>query len=266
MRVAAFAALLAAVFAVAVVVGNAADPDTSQPAAAEAHGGATEMAHATVKGLAVTDHGYTLELADRRLKAQDTQLRFRIRTEDGTPLKDFALEHERRMHLIVVRRDNAHFQHLHPTMAADGTWTATIRFAEGGAYRVFADFKTGDTPVTLGADLTVDGPQSYRPLPAPATAADADGYQVRLDDREAPLLRFTVTKAGTPVRTEPYLGAGGHLVALRDGDLAFLHTHPSGDGLAFEAGLPTPGRYRLYLQFKVAGRVHTAAFTREVAR
>ena len=40
-------------------------------------------------------------------------------------------------------------------------------------------------------------------------------------------LRFTITRDGqSPSRTEPYLGAGGHLVALRDGDLAFLHVHP----------------------------------------
>ena len=66
------------------------------------------------------------------------------------------------------------------------------------------------------------------------------------------------------MRTEPYLGAGGHLVALREGDLAFLHVHPTGDGPDFEVEFPTPGRYRLFLQFKHEGRVHTAAFTREV--
>jgi hypothetical protein len=51
-------------------------------------------------------------------------------------------------------------------------------------------------------------------------------------------------------------------VALREGDLAFLHVHPGPDG--FAATFPTAGRYRLFLQFKDAGRVHTVAFTREV--
>ena len=58
------------------------------------------------------------------------------------------------------------------------------------------------------------------------------------------------------------LGAGGHLVALREGDLAYLHVHPSGEGVAFEADLEPRSRYRLYLQFKHDGRVHTAEFTR----
>ena len=79
-------------------------------------------------------------------------------------------------------------------------------------------------------------------------------------------LRFTITRDGEPVRTEPYLGAGGHLVALREGDLAFLHVHPTDDASArFAATFPTAGRYRLFLQFKHEGRVHTAAFTQEVS-
>jgi len=81
-------------------------------------------------------------------------------------------------------------------------------------------------------------------------------------------LRFTVTRDGQPVETEPYLGAGGHLVALREGDLAFLHVHPTeqGDVIGFGAKFPSEGRYRLFLQFKVAGRVQTVAFTQEVGR
>jgi hypothetical protein len=60
-------------------------------------------------------------------------------------------------------------------------------------------------------------------------------------------------------------------VALRQGDLAYLHVHPEegpapGAGVSFEAEFPSAAKYRLYLQFKHAGRVHTAEFTREVTR
>jgi hypothetical protein len=61
---------------------------------------------------------------------------------------------------------------------------------------------------------------------------------------------------------EPYLGAYGHLVALHAPDLAYSHVHPEGEGVAFEADLDPSSRYRLYLQFKHGGRVHTAEFTR----
>ena len=278
-RLLAFALLLGAVFAVSALAGDAVDPETDTAEAgrmAAGHGGEDEAAgHASaasaVKGLSITDGGYTLELADRRLPAGDTRLAFRILGEDGAPLRDFAVEHERRMHLIVVRRDNSGFQHLHPRLRGDGTWETPIRFAQGGAYRVFADFKTGETPVTLGADLSVAGPAGYRELPAPSPTAEAGPFEVTLDAAgahagEETALRFEVTRDGRPVQTQPYLGAAGHLVALRDGDLAFLHTHPAETGLAFEADFPTAGRYRLYLQFQVDGEVHTAAFTQEVAR
>ena len=46
--------------------------------------------------------------------------------------------------------------------------------------------------------------------------------------------------------------------------------HPAGheagtEPVAFMTEFPSEGRYRLFLQFKHEGRVHTAAFTREVS-
>ena len=56
-------------------------------------------------------------------------------------------------------------------------------------------------------------------------------------------------------------------MALREGDLGFLHVHPDENRLKFMATFPSAGNYRLFLQFKTAdGRVRTAAFTREVSR
>ena len=83
--------------------------------------------------------------------------------------------------------------------------------------------------------------------------------------REAEL-DFEVTRDGKPVDVQPYLGARGHLVALREGDLAFLHVHPDEDRLSFMAEFPSAARYRLFLQFKTNGRIHTAAFTQKVSR
>ena len=134
------------------------------------------------------------------------------------------------------------------------------RFTEHSLRRMFADFSHDDTAVTLASDLNVDGAYTAQSLPAPTKTVTVDGFEVTRDG-----LSFAVTRAGKPVKVQPYLGANGHLVALRQGDLAFLHVHPEG-GLEFEATFPTAGTYRLFLQFKVDGKVHTAAFTREVER
>ena len=82
---------------------------------------------------------------------------------------------------------------------------------------------------------------------------------------------LTVERDGQPVTDlQPYLGAYGHLVALRDGDLAYLHVHPenadtgepeAGPQIGFVAEVPSAGRYFLYLDFKHGDRVRTAPFT-----
>jgi hypothetical protein len=273
-KLAGFGAALAALFGVGAVAGGVLDPSApggEVAAGSMGHGGA-EMAMA-VRGLAVAADGTRLVLDTPEVRRGRTQqLRFRIVDEQGLALRDFDIEHTKRMHLIVVRRDLTGFQHLHPAMAADGTWSVPLRISDAGSYRVFADFSRDDTPQTLASDLRVDGAADLQPLPAPATVATSDGgYAVRLAEGAARAgeeshLRFTITRDGRPVAVEPYLGAGGHLVALREGDLAFLHVHPTGGehSTEFDATFPTTGAYRLFLQFKVDGVVQTVAFTQEV--
>jgi hypothetical protein len=272
LRIAAFAAVLALAFAGAAAAGGAIDPDVNRVededmgTAAEPHGAAAPHAADPIRGLATAEAGLRVVVDDPELRRGRTEpLEFRIVDAGGATVRDFDVSHEKRMHLILVRRDLTGFQHLHPELRGDGTWTADVRLADAGSYRLLADFSRGGEAHTLGSDLRVDGRADLRPLPAPEASATTDGgYDVALDAHGSEL-RFTITRDGEAVRTEPYLGAGGHLVALREGDLAFLHVHPNDDAVAFEATFPTPGRYRLFLQFKHEGRVHTVAFTHEVA-
>jgi hypothetical protein len=238
----------------------------------------------TVRGVTVAENGLTLELPKTQLpQEKESELSFQIIGGDGRPVTDFEVEHEKQMHLIVVRRDLTGFQHLHPQMREDGTWSTPITFTDAGSYRVFADFNHGGRSFTLGSDLSIDGRADYRDLPTQETkTVTASGYEVKIEGAPAEAgqgreLAFTVSRAGKAVEVEQYLGAGGHLVALREGDLAFLHVHPAGHqghgekaahdaAIRFMTEFPTEGRYRLFLQFKHEGVVHTAEFTREVTR
>jgi hypothetical protein len=278
-KLAGFAATLAIVFGAAALAGGAVGP-VHHPArsANKAEPGMAGMSPrgenaAAVRGLAVSDNGLTLKLARTTApQGEPFELAFRIVGRDGRTVRDFDVEHTKRMHFIVVRRDMTGFQHLHPTERADGTWTVPVTLRDAGSYRVFADFSVNNTPHTLADDLTIDGTVRSRALPAPAQSVTADGLRVSLTEGAAKAgaeseLGFTVTRAGKPVAIQDYLGAKGHLVALRQGDLAYLHVHPDEKNLKFMSTFPTAGRYRVFLQFKTDdGRLHTAAFTQEVTR
>jgi hypothetical protein len=271
-KLAGFAMVLALVFAGAAFAGSRLDVHPGKTTTEKPGMGAMD-APQPVRGLAVSEKGLTLELARRSApQGKRFALAFRIVDRRGQTVRDFDVEHTKRMHFIVVRRDMTGFQHLHPTQNPDGTWSLPVTLPAAGTYRVFADFSVGEKPYTLADDITVDGAVRTQALPAPAGALSVDGLRVALREgatragRES-ALAFTVTRAGQPVAIQNYLGAKGHLVALRQGDLAFLHVHPDENRLQFMATFPTAGTYRLFLQFKTAdGRLHTAAFTQEVTR
>ena len=278
-RVASFALVLGAAFVAAFGLGSAFDPADTDAGGAHRGGAHEEVgmhgdAHA---GHSAAEGGYALRLSPTRMRPGETgELSFRIEDAEGGTVDRFDRLHQREMHLIVVRRDGEHFQHLHPALGADGTWRVALTLPAAGVYRVFADFSVAGEQRTLAADLFAPGSFRPRPFAAGAAVDRVGGYEVRL--RNGPLtaatpsaLRFAIGKRGEAVEPEPYLGAKGHLVALREGDLAFLHVHPDTeaappDVIPYSATFPTAGRYRLFLQFKHGGRVRTAPFTVTVRR
>ncbi|MFG1867373.1 hypothetical protein [Micromonospora arborensis] len=277
-RLAGFAVGLAAVFSATYGIGRVVDrgpvvEGRHDGAAAIPAGESDEAVDRLPGGLLVSDRGYTLDPVD----AQADEFAFRITGPDGQPVTRYDVAHDKQMHLIVARRDLSGFRHVHPDLAPDGTWRVATPLAGPGQWRAFADFTpTGGEALTLGVDVTVPGQLTERPLPAPATSTTVDGYTVTLTGTPQPgrtsPLTLSISRNGQPVTDlEPYLGAYGHLVALRRGDLAYLHVHPDGtpgDGrtrpgpaVTFLAEVPSAGSYRLYLDFRHGGAVHTAEFT-----
>lgn len=293
-KLGAFGLVLAAALGGGAAVGDAVGPVAGDDPPAEAHdahdapaGAAAPLAGAPTGerlapgGLSVSDGGYTLVADEVILASPSTRpFRFRITGPDGATVTGFAPRHERELHLVTVSTDLSGYAHHHPVRAPDGTWSATLGALAPGAYRAFADFAVAGGPeLTLGVDLTVPGEVRPAPLPAPATVAAVDGYAVSLSGTPAAgtstEVALAVERGGEPVRDlEPYLGAFGHLVAIRSGDLAYLHVHPQGEPPAagarggptarFAVELPSPGDHRLFFDFSHRGAVHTAAFTLHV--
>ena len=275
-KIAAFAAALAVVFAAAFGIGAVFGP-TSAPAGTAEHAEHAESAAPS------GENRYTLQLEQSLAAAGPAvPLRFVIRDPSGAPVTGYTLSHDKELHLIVVRRDFTGYQHVHPVRDNSGTWSVPLNLSNAGVYQVFADFvPAGGESVTLAADLHVAGRYDPQPLPPASTTATVDGYAVTLSGEPtagaASELALSVTQGGVPVTDlQPYLGAYGHLVALRAEDLAYLHVHPMGepgDGVTpagpeirFHTAFPSAGSYRLYLDFKHQNKVHTAEFTVTVPR
>jgi hypothetical protein len=250
------------------------------PASPSANGSMAGMPGMTGDGLSKTASGFSLVLTSPTVPA----LRFQIKGADGMPVTSYVPDQTKLMHFYLVRSDLSGFQHVHPTMAADGTWTAPLTRARPGTYRVYASFITKDTagkpvPLVLSDTVTVPGAVAKVPLPAASTTTAVDGYTLTLSGAELMAgmehtLTVTVSKGGKPVTDlQPYLDTYAHLTAFHQGDLAFAHLHPEGTvngdhggpALSFHAMLARSGLYRLFLQFRTGGILHTAAVTLHVS-
>ncbi|WP_328373688.1 copper resistance protein CopC [Micromonospora zamorensis] len=236
--------------------------------------GATGETLAT--GTTVSAGGYTLQPLERsQPPGVRADYRFRIVGTDRQPATRFAVVHDKPLHLIVVGRDLSGYQHLHPTMAPDGTWSVPVTLARPGGYRVYADFSVTATngtqvPLVLGVDHTVPGAHTPTALPPVQAQATAGPYAVSMNGTPtvgvtAPMHFQVSGDPTTPVQLEPYLGAYGHLVVVREGDLGYVHVHPEPElvdgSVKFWLTAPSSGRYRAFFDFQVAGKVHTAEFT-----
>ncbi|WP_293003741.1 heavy-metal-associated domain-containing protein [Mycobacterium sp.] len=288
-RLTVFGAALLVAFGGGYVTAAALTPDTAvatghTPPAMHSHHDALGGGSA---GVALEQDGYVLSpIAAPENVGSPGELSFAISGRDGAPLVDYGSSHHKALHLVVVRADGSQFRHVHPTLnRANGAWTTPWQWNAAGTYRVFADFRPGDgadaAAVTLTRAVEVVGDFVPAPHTATRTVDQVDGFTVSLDGGlvadTTSTVAATVVRDGSPVVTlEPYLGAFGHLVALRDGDLAYEHMHPHGDEptagqkggprVEFMAEVPTAGRYLLYLDFQVDGQVHTAHFVVDAAR
>ncbi|MDZ5622906.1 hypothetical protein SFC88_18850 [Nocardioides sp. HM23] len=207
------------------------------------------------------------------------EMSFRILGPEGRPVTDYAEQQTKLMHLYVVRTDFSVYRHVHPTLADDGTWTVPVDLAEAGGYRVIADFlpSDADRPVVLGKQVLQ--PPAGAPRPVPREGEGTDGsVRVRVDGAgrvgaDGRLRLVVSTPDGRPVTLGSYLGTTAHVSGFRIADRArdqlFVHVHPYGepeitdDGaeLTFHTAFERAGDYRLFVQVRVDGIVHTVPIT-----
>lgn len=260
-RIIVFALVGLGAFLLAFGLGRMAGEQEQEPGH-EAHDGHGEHAERTSYGLTFGEEKPV------GLPEGEQTLEFAVRGPDGDTVTEFDTRHEKELHLIVAGvADPRDYRHVHPVMAEDGTWSVDLDLPAGD-YQIYADPQpAGADPQVLTARIEVAGtPAESEPLPAAYDDVEVDGYDVALA-ADGAAYTFTVTKDGKPVRLEQYLGAGGHLVGIRDETLDYLHAHAEqaeGNQVGFHVEAQTPGTYVLHLDFQVDGKVHTATFVQSL--
>lgn len=259
----------------------------SEPSPTQELSDTKDHLHPRGDGTVPTAQGVSLELMSSTYKVGKNTISFVIKRV-GEPVATYVINHEKPLHFIVVDKTLGTFQHLHPIMGENFTWSLPIEFSNSGEYRVYADFTLeeggNEIKYLLGSDIVVNGdnPINFL-LPEPNNEFMVDGLSVSVSGSvsasDHTMLMFTVTKYGNVVNFDPYLGSTGHLIAVREGDLAMAHMHNSDHSdathsastssmpgmLHFDAEFPSgAGKYRLFLEFMVDGELKLATFTTNV--
>ncbi len=215
---------------------------------------------------------HTVTASERSLSFQEeagasaSDFAFSIQ-EERHIFTDYGVSHTKEMHLIVVRDDLQHFQHLHPERDAQGVWHVNLTSEAGGTYWIYADFVDGK-----GGVYTIRGQNEFAGtigqhgiVRDQATVKTVEGYRVEFSptvEEDNLILHYKITDAsGNPPSLETYLGAKGHSVLISPSG-NFVHTHASQESeeAIFVTTLPKDAFYRVFTQFQIAGKVLTVSF------
>jgi hypothetical protein len=230
-------------------------------------------------------------------RAQD--LSFTIQQPSGAPLTNFRKGPgpHTGVHVIIVRSDLGGIIHQHPPIGPDGRISEKVTLPTPGRYRLVVDaYPAQSGPLRnfqLFRWLTVSGKPVSQPLPPFRPTVTTDGYKItmqrvpKLHAIRPAFLNLTISRPdGRPAVLTPWFGALAHAIFFRAGALVYFHTHVCAPGMTgctsvlgatrvtgsvtrpghLRVGvlLPVGGTWRLFLQFKVDGRVLTAPFTLSV--
>lgn len=175
---------------------------------------------------------------------QKVKLFFRFRHPGtGEVVKKFEVVHERQFHLFVISQDMEFFQHIHPALQLDGTWTIELVLQKPGYYKVLSDFlPAGGSAqflarplVTANYEGDLQGDSAHLVPDTNLTKTvqditakvsyDPEVFVVGLYGHMTFFLTDTAT--GRPITDlQTWLGAFGHTLIMSEDMEDYVHSHP----------------------------------------
>jgi hypothetical protein len=184
------------------------------------------------------------------------------------------VEHEKKIHFILVSDDLSWFDHIHPEYTPDGSYTVKTKFPAAGSYKAFADYKpTGGSHVVDKIDINVAGTApAAKKFPEQKLSGTSGKYTFELQPDGGlvtgkPLnIKGIIKKDGKEIDAntlDNYLAAKAHFVLVSLNEKEYLHVHPEVSGGRFDlhTTIEKPGTYRGWVQFNADGQIHTIDFT-----
>ena len=217
--------------------------------------------------------------------------------KSAVPIRTYAVEMTKKLHMVVVSSDFSIFLHIHPELSSNGHFLLDQEFPKTGIYYIYADGQPHDMnhqvfrfEVNIGG-----GSPKTRTLTPTGREVNVGPYTVDISDvrlraRSMGMVSVHISKGDKPATDlHPYLGAAGHAVFLNGQDLSYVHVHPmamganmdmsggmdmssmkSGPDLPDNASSPPdmmlhitlyePGTYRMWLQFRGGSQLYVAPF------
>jgi hypothetical protein len=158
----------------------------------------------------------------------------------GVPESELEIQHEKKMHVIGVRKDLNEFFHIHPVATAENPAILSVNhaFELPGEYKIWSEIKYQGENHAFGhpiVSLVGLGP-TFELQKEVTTNKIIGNYQVSVDYHNLSLsadnhIDFIIKDlVGRKVELENFLGEKMHLTAISENLSQFIHTHPQGHG------------------------------------
>lgn len=222
------------------------------------------------------------------MSIQNSNINFQIfNATNGEQVKDFAVNQEKVMHLIIVSDDLTYFDHVHPDLK-DGIFSINYKLPKGGTYRLYIDFQPKGMSEQVFAFKVGSSKEKPQILKSFDMASIQNNIKATLilpknlnskdlsTGKELVVFQFSDAKTGEDIKNiGTYLGAFGHLIMINTDTYQYVHVHPNltytpidgeetGPKVSFSPlgiyGNIEPGIYKLFGQFKINGKLQTFTF------